>query len=342
MVVSEEYAITLDKIMKQMSESALKKVFEYQNPDGGWPVKKGEASTVAGTVWAVLALRAAKVGGLDVSRKVFDKAAEWLDEATAADGTVSPTLPGQEDNATLILSPRGRIGASMLARIFCGIKTSHPEMKAGADKLQEEPFLLMRKQPDCYMDMYFATFVLFQFGGEKWKNWNVLLMRVLPVIQNRSGNLSGSWNPPLAKGIFTDRASSTALATLVLAIYYRGSRFCSFNDSEEPPRVLYNPNGNLGNASFTLLSALYYSKPEWDARCRVVVQLANRCRGLPAAKELLIKALSDEDAFVRANAVRGLGNNGIKSALPDIEKLKDDESPFVRQMVKEALGRLKQ
>ena len=59
--------------------------------------------------------------------------------------------------------------------------------------------------------------------------------------------------------------------------------------------------------------------------------------GEPAV-DPLIETLQDEDWKVRGAAAWALGNIGDKKALPELEKLLDDESGFVKQGAQSAIN----
>jgi|GEM_PF-2677838 len=58
-------------------------------------------------------------------------------------------------------------------------------------------------------------------------------------------------------------------------------------------------------------------------------------------KEAVIKALSDEDAWVRLRAVSAVGRLKIKRAEGELIRLKDDPSPMIRERVSEVLRQLR-
>jgi len=58
-------------------------------------------------------------------------------------------------------------------------------------------------------------------------------------------------------------------------------------------------------------------------------------------KEALIKALSDEDAWVRLRAVSAIGRLKIRGAESELARLKDDPSPMVRERALQVLKELR-
>ncbi|MHC4662360.1 MAG: HEAT repeat domain-containing protein [Planctomycetota bacterium] len=347
MCMCEAYAVTRDNVLKSPAQKSIEMLFKLRNPDGGWPVKKGEASTVAGTAFAVLAAKAAKMGKLEIPEGLFKGASEWLDKATAADGSVSAMLPGEKGKATLLLSPHGRIGAAMLARIFCGSKRTKPELQAGKNKISAVPPHVWENSASYLPDMYFSTYALFQFGGEPWKKWLDNHVTRFAARQKYFGCEDGSFDASTGSGPFSDRASATALGSLTLEICFRYLRAGLATEKRKFSRVYPDPEEGIvvpglpaNMATMERLEKVYDSSEVWDARCRAIVFAAQKFGEEGAATGLLKKALSDKDPFVRANAVRELGRLGEKSARTEIEKLKEDKHPFVRQAVKDALKKM--
>ena len=51
------------------------------------------------------------------------------------------------------------------------------------------------KWPGNLYYWYYATFTMFQKGGDHWKMWNESLKKTLPDCQCKGGDLDGSWDP---------------------------------------------------------------------------------------------------------------------------------------------------
>jgi hypothetical protein len=68
---------------------------------------------------------------------------------------------------------------------------------------------------------YYATQVLHHFAGDRWQAWNLKMRDGLVASQEKKGHARGSWfmNDP-----FVDRGGRlycTAMATMILEVYYR-------------------------------------------------------------------------------------------------------------------------
>jgi len=68
---------------------------------------------------------------------------------------------------------------------------------------------------------YYATQVMKQAGGEKWRKWNAGMRDFLVKQQERSGPSTGSWMFDERFTIKAGRLYATSLACMTLEVYYR-------------------------------------------------------------------------------------------------------------------------
>ena len=73
---------------------------------------------------------------------------------------------------------------------------------------------------------YYATQLMFQYGGDPWEKWNSKMRDILVQAQAKEGAAEGSWffaggEPGASRG---GRLYCTSLATLILEVYYRHPR----------------------------------------------------------------------------------------------------------------------
>jgi prenyltransferase beta subunit len=342
--VAEAYAMSGDKRIKKTADKALVKMLKMQNTDGGWPVKTGEPSTATGTGFGVLAMRAAKASGLDVPEKAINKALEWFDAAASPDGSVAAVLPGDKGKTTILSSPRGRVAMLLCLRLLFGEDKHSDKLRPYAEKLKNDPPPLLPDGPGYYLDWYFGTAASFFLGGNYWKNWEIEMKYSLTNMRRRLTCAEGSWEPPPGEGPFNNRIAATALGALSLSFLNRYTRPPS-GYSRKMAIHVRNKLLSLTNAPIDYyhpldVIAAYRNGKHWDQRCRAVFLLGAKRGKAAGVVDFLKSALKDKDAFVRANAVRALVNAGAKGAREEIKKLKNDPSPFVRKMVKDALGKM--
>ena len=196
------------------------------------------------------------------------------------------------------------------------------------------------------VDLYFKTYAISLSGAETWQKWVRPFKDALLKTQCRTGCTFDSWNPPEGEELFCSRLLFSGLNDLTLNIYfeknngYVTNRIKWITQEKKKSEVRFNDLVYQYNPEH-LVSAFDFA--EWDERCRILHCLGTKWATVISKDvgKFLIAALKDEDAFVRANAVRALGNVGAKDATVAIGKLKDDKSQFVCAMVREALGKLK-
>jgi hypothetical protein len=348
MALGEYYAITKDFYAKKPVDNAVAILLSMQNPDGGWSVNIGGPSTTTGTAWTILALKAAKTGGIEVAKDSFDRARAWLEKATDESGNVSETLPGGTGKAGIVTSPIGRCGMSLTGRIFCGEKRSN--LAKISDRIMQLMPELNPSSPTYCMDLYFCTYGLYQIGGKAWPKWKISHNDLTLPTQRQYKCAYGSWDEPNTAGLFADRITSTALATLSWEIRGRYERIRARDpkSSEDPEETAPKPQLKvigmdeiLDQYSMSDLIADAATDNRWDWRCRAVFMLGEKFGGNQKAQKALVAALKDADDFVRANAVREIGRNKLKSAAEELAALAKDPSPFVKRELKTALELLK-
>jgi hypothetical protein len=77
---------------------------------------------------------------------------------------------------------------------------------------------------------YYATQVLYHFGGEAWEKWNPRMRDALIARQDKGTDQphqKGSWSPARdAHGGAGGRVMITSLSLLTLEVYYRHRPLC--------------------------------------------------------------------------------------------------------------------
>jgi hypothetical protein len=229
--ICEAYGMTRDEELLLAAESAVSFILAAQNPArGGWRYLPGQESDTSVSGWQLMALKSARMAGLDVPAEAWEKVSHWLDTARSAGGSQYVYNPHASDNEAQRLGRLPSLAMTaegLLMRFYLGWDGEHPAAIAGADYLGENlPQLGTADRPlrDTYY-WYYATQVMFQMQGDRWKAWNERMRHMLVEGQELEGPLAGSWDPwsPLP-----DRWASaggrhyiTALNLLMLEVYYR-------------------------------------------------------------------------------------------------------------------------
>ena len=229
--VCEAYGMTRDEELRLAAESAVSFILGAQHPArGGWRYIPGQESDTSVSGWQLMALKSARMAGLDVPAEAWEKVSHWLDTARSAEGSQYVYNPHASDNDAQRLGRLPSLAMTaegLLMRFYLGWDGEHPAAISGADYLGENlPQLGRAERPlrDTYY-WYYATQVMFQMRGHRWQAWNERMRPILVEGQELEGPLAGSWDPwsPLR-----DRWASaggrhyvTALNLLTLEVYYR-------------------------------------------------------------------------------------------------------------------------
>ena len=190
-----------------------------------WP--KDNDNDMSVTAWCVMALKAAKVAGLDVSAGSWAGVKNFLDEVTEPNygevGYASRPVRGATEQPYQRYS---MTACGMLCRLYMGVSREDRLIKNGTIILLEN--LPEWNQPGIgaqfYYYWYYGALVAFQVEGELWKRWEDKMLKVIvPHQRMEEGDLKGSWDPAPSTHFsqMGGRVYSTAMAVLTLSVYWR-------------------------------------------------------------------------------------------------------------------------
>ena len=211
-VLSESYAMTRDKRLQVPAQAALNFIMNGQDPNGGgWrynPKQPGDTSAVG---WQLMALKSGNMAFLQVNPLTIRKAIVFLDSVQSDDGAQY----GYDDKSA---PTPARSAVGLLCRMYLGWKRDHPALQRGVDKIAK-----VGPNNDLYYD-YYATQILHHVEGQRWVDWNNAMRETLVGTQSKKGHETGSWYEGVDGGHgahVAGRLYCTALATMILEVYYR-------------------------------------------------------------------------------------------------------------------------
>jgi len=232
----EAHAMTYDRILQFPAQQAVRFICDAQDPNsGGWryhPLQSPGDTSVIG--WQLMALKSARLCDMPVPPAVLSKAERFLDSVQMEEGsryqylpsgkTPVPPLPPQVQ--VVVVKEASAYNATtaigLLCRMFLGWKRDNPALHNGVAYLAD----LGPSKGNMYYN-YYATQVMWHWEGEEWRKWNDVMREMLIQTQSRQGHETGSWHFA-AEGEDRDegtraggRLYMTALATMILEIYYR-------------------------------------------------------------------------------------------------------------------------
>ncbi len=208
----------------------------YQYGEGsdklGWRYspKAAEAdSSVSG--WYVMQLKSAKIAGLHVNPMSFEGALKFYATREAPPEKVKKEDDGYDTGkyryGYLDRTPMHNTTAiGCLCQLFLGVK---------AEEIHGSAQWLMRTSPPEWKAelgvgngggwpmyyTYYTTLMMFQVGGDLWKQWNTAMKEMLLPHQRKDGDFAGSWDTLSPYEIRSGRAYATAMGCLSLEVYYR-------------------------------------------------------------------------------------------------------------------------
>ncbi len=215
LAMAEAYAISKDPALQIPTQQAVDFIVSAQHPLGGWRYLPRQMGDLNVTGWQLMALKTAKISGLAVPEKTLQKATEFVNsQEVSPGGTFFYT--GEDPNKARAVPTA--IGT--LLRFYDGWNRNGDEMRNGMNFLLDHGV----SAQNIYFD-YYATIVMFHFGGDIWRDWNRQMRDFLINTQDIKGHQRGSW-------YFEDRKTSaeggrffnTAMSILILEVYYRHLR----------------------------------------------------------------------------------------------------------------------
>jgi len=209
--LAEIYGQTKSPSMRPKLEKVIKLIIAAQNREGGWRYRPvASDADISVTVLQVVALRAAKNGGIDVPQKTIDDAVRYVRNCQHAPSGGFAYQPGRDPGFA-------RTAAAIYSLQVCGIYDD-PMVKAGSAYLMKN---YQRNDMWFTYGNFYAAPAQYMIGGETWKKWysqlkDVLLKNVSPLSGERY-----YWEPKLDSGHGgVGPVYCTAVYTMILAMPY--------------------------------------------------------------------------------------------------------------------------
>jgi hypothetical protein len=215
--LGEAYAMTRDPVLEEPAQGGIRFIAYAQDAKGGgWRYNPGEPGDTTVTGWMLAALKSGQMAGLEVPTPAILLAERFLDSVQSEEGSAygyMTTKPQRTNSAV-----------GLLCRMYTGWKRDHAGLAKGVANLaQWGP-----AKDNIYYD-YYATQVMFHYGGPQWDAWNRKMRELLIASQDRGGHQAGSWyfEPDQADSVNRittaagGRLLATSMAIMILEVYYR-------------------------------------------------------------------------------------------------------------------------
>jgi len=222
-------AIDIPMLRKTVADAG-QLIIDGQHPSGGWDYNYDESSIRGGdlsiTGWHLQALKACKLTSIDFRnlRSCARKALSYVEERQGSDGGFGYVGTQATDKA----AGASLTGVGMLSLQIWG-QGADPAVRRGA-KHAHSKLKFDWDSPSCDLYAhYYLSQALFQHGGAEWESYQSSVLTELPKHQAADGSwpIPGGGRKPQAVGaLFAEdtmegRHYRTALATLMLEVYYR-------------------------------------------------------------------------------------------------------------------------
>lgn len=208
MALCEAYTMTGDARLREPARLAIDYIVNVQHPLGGWRYFPGQPGDTTVLGWQLLALQSGKLAGLRVPPKSFELAYEFLDRVQEDQGAAYGYQgPGHDRSPTAV---------GLLGRMVQGWPRNDERLQRGLTQLAAAG----PDEQDLYLN-YYATQGLHHAGGPMWEQWNSAQRDRLVSLQAKEGHEAGSWYTADHQTTAGGRLCDTALAIMILEVYYR-------------------------------------------------------------------------------------------------------------------------
>ncbi|MCB9876946.1 MAG: terpene cyclase/mutase family protein [Planctomycetes bacterium] len=234
----EAFGLSGSKLLKPTAQKAINYLESHRNPYSVWRYQpRDNDNDISVTGWCIMAYESGQFFGLDINKTALQLCETFLDQVSDSTGKHGYTKagegssrkPGEHQTKFPIEKGEALTAVGLFCRFFMNQDPKEkPIMTAAANLIRAKPPVWDEKggSIDHYY-WYYATYALFQYGGQHWKDWQKKLETAVVNNQRKDKaqkNLFGSWDPVGVWGEDGGRVYSTAILTLTLEAYYRYSR----------------------------------------------------------------------------------------------------------------------
>ena len=206
--LAELYGQTQIPAIRQKLERLIKVIISSQNDQGGWRYKPYVSDAdISVTVLQVVALRAAKNGGIKVPQKTIDEAIKYVHACHHKHTGGFSYQPGQEPGFA-------RTAAAIYSLQVCG-RYDDPQVKAGSKYLFKS---FKDGQRWFTYGNFYAAPAHYMIGGKTWADW-YKKVRDLLVEQAKKGK-DGQYYWERGRGGAPGPFYTTAVNAMILAMPY--------------------------------------------------------------------------------------------------------------------------
>ena len=225
----EAFAMTHDKALEAPAQQAINFICSAQDPrGGGWRYNPGQPGDTSVVGWQIMALKSGHMAYLAVPPAVVGKASVFLDFVQSDSGArYGYTKPGNGHATTAI---------GLLCRMYLGWKKDNPALERGCQHLSNWGPDIDGNKANMYYN-YYATQVMRHYYDNDdpiYEKWNLKMRDGLVNSQVGPGSHEeGSWSFGGGHNATGGRLYTTAMATMILEVYYRHMPIYGKQSTEE-------------------------------------------------------------------------------------------------------------
>lgn len=215
----------MDKALRTRTQRAVdlivrsQEVVKSEANRGGWRYEPGSPdSDISVSVWQLMALRAAKNAGLEVSKEAVDKAVGYIKRSYRSERDPATGRPLDLESAFSYEPYGGRQTFSTTAAGILSLQVAGqyeaPEVIGGANYLVKNP--PSPSEPWFFYGTYYYAQGMYQRGGEQASVARQKTEQMLVELQQANG----SWAPRNGNERSAGPVYATALALLSLSVHH--------------------------------------------------------------------------------------------------------------------------
>ena len=209
----EAYGMTHDASLREIAQGAIRFIVYAQDiQGGGWRYTPGTPGDMTVTGWQLMALKSGQMAKLEVPSPTISLVQKFMDSVQFDQGSRYGYLMAKQRAPT----QETTTAVGLLCRMYTGWNRSHPGLYRGVEHLHKWG----ASKTDMYYD-YYATQVLHHWQGPEWQAWNKPMRDYLVKTQSQESHEAGSWYFPDPYGDHGGRLYNTAMAIMILEVYYR-------------------------------------------------------------------------------------------------------------------------
>ena len=207
--------------LQKSAQAALDFIVAEQHGDGGWRYQPKQAGDTSVVGWMLMALKSGYMSKLRVNKGTVIGASKFLDSVQDGDyGHIYHYLPEKNRPAD---ATHATTAIGLLCRMYLGWDKNHPGIAEGVNLMGNKWGPEIAGGTNMYYN-YYATQVVFHYGGDTWKEWNKKMRDHLvnTQVKDEKDHAFGSWYFNGDHGSKSGgRLYITALSAMTLEVYYR-------------------------------------------------------------------------------------------------------------------------